>query len=416
MKGTIYIYGDWETLRTQTLIGKLNVEMLRGKEAFSFEYDEHWLSLKQNILFDPDLQLFKGRQYPSTDKSLFGIFTDSCPDRWGRMLMQKNEALQARIEKRTVRKLNESDFLIGIEDFSRMGALRLKTDKYGDFLAKSDENSVPIWTNIRELEQAAVLLDSENEIDDKSRNRLRILLQPGSSLGGARPKASVRDADGNLWIAKFPSKNDTLDVGAWEMVVHELAKRCGLNVPKATCNKYSKNGTTFLVQRFDRTANGKRKHFISAMTILGKTDGAGDDTGTSYLDIATCIQQFGSSPSTDLKELWKRIVFNIAVTNTDDHLRNHGFLFDSRGLRLSPLYDVNPNPDGIILSLNIDEYDNSLNFDIAIEASKYFGVPKDEALDIVKDMRQSISVWKNIAERIGIPRQQIAEMECCFKS
>ena len=415
MIGPIYVYGDWNTLKSPTLIGKLNVESLRGKEVFSFEYDERWLESKEAPLFDPDLQFFKGRQYPSNDKHLFGIFADSCPDRWGRMLLQRNEAITAKRDKRPPRKLSESDFLIGIEDFSRMGALRFKINMEGEFLSESNEDSVPIWTNIRELEQAAVLLESSNNIDGPYAQRLRLLLKPGSSLGGARPKASVRDTDGNLWIAKFPSKNDDLDVGAWEMVVHELAARCNLNTPKATHCMYSNNGTTFLVQRFDRTKGNARKHFISAMTALGETDGAGYDSGTSYLDIASYIQQFGSSPTGDLKELWKRIVFNIAVTNTDDHLRNHGFLFDSRGLSLSPLYDVNPNPNGIGLSLNIDEYDNSLDFDIAIDASKYYCIPKDDAAREVKEMKQIISSWSVVADRIGISHSQISEMECCFK-
>ena len=415
MNGRIYVYGDWNTFKSPTLIGKLNVETLRGKEVFSFEYDEQWLESKEVSLFDPDLQFFKGRQYPSNTKPLFGVFTDSCPDRWGRMLLQRNEAITAKQENRPPRKLNESDFLVGIEDFSRMGALRFKTDTEGEFLAKSNENSVPIWTSIRELEQAAILLDSSTDFDEAHAQRLRLLLQPGSSLGGARPKASVKDTDGNLWIAKFPSKNDDIDVGAWEMVVHELAARCNLNVPKATYNKYSNNGTTFLVQRFDRTKNHRRRHFLSAMTTLGEKDDAGFDSGASYLDIASYVQQFGSSPSEDLKELWKRIVFNIAVTNTDDHLRNHGFLFDSRGLRLSPLYDVNPNPNGTGLSLNIDEYDNSLDFDIAIGAAKYYGLTKDDAAKEVKRMQENISIWKVIAERIGISRTQVIEMESCFK-
>lgn len=416
MIGPIYVYGDWNTLKSPTLIGKLNVESLRGKEVFSFEYDERWLESKEAPLFDPDLHFFKGRQYPSNDKHLFGIFADSCPNRWGRMLLQRNEAITAKRDKRPPRKLSESDFLIGIEDFSRMGALRFKINMEGEFLSESNEDSVPIWTNIRELEQAAVLLESSNNIDGPYAQRLRLLLKPGSSLGGARPKASVRDTDGNLWIAKFPSKNDDLDVGAWEMVVHELAARCNLNTPKATHCRYSNNGTAFLVQRFDRTKGNARKHFISAMTALGETDGAGYDSGTSYLDIASYIQQFGSSSTGDLKELWKRIVFNIAVTNTDDHLRNHGFLFDSRGLRLSPLYDVNPNPNGIGLSLNIDEYDNSLDFDIAIDASKYYCIPKDDAAREVKEMKQIISSWNVVADRIGISHSQISEMECCFKS
>ena len=205
MDGTIYVYGDWEELKVPSLIGKLNVEMLRGKEIFSFEYDEEWLSRKHNTLFDSDLQFFKGRQYSSDEKPFFGIFTDSCPDRWGRMLLQRNEALNARRDNRAVRKLNESDFLIGIGDYSRMGALRFKREKDGPFLASSGENSVPLWTSIREHERATFLLDSQSE-DKNNARRLRMLLAPGSSLGGARPKASVKDTEENLWVAKFPSR------------------------------------------------------------------------------------------------------------------------------------------------------------------------------------------------------------------
>ncbi len=414
MTGTIFVYLNKNC--SNILIGKLNVEVLRGKENFSFEYNPEYLETKEFFLFDPDLRFFKGRQYPSDEKPLFGIFTDSCPDRWGRQLIQRNEAFQARIEGRSVRKLNESDYLLGIDDYSRMGALRFKTNPEGPFLSPSNENSVPIWTSIRELEQAAILLDEASESDeiDNSR-RLKLLLQPGSSLGGARPKASVRDSEGNLWIAKFPSKIDTLDVGAWEMVVHKLAKDCNLNVPNAISNKYSSNGTTFLVQRFDRTKEGNRIHFISAMTALGKKDGDNSDSGLSYLDIASFIQQNSEKPREDLLELWKRIVFSIAVSNTDDHLRNHGFLFSGKGLRLSPMYDVNPNPNGYGLSLNIDEYSNALDFGVAIDASSYYDIDKDTASKIVEVIKRNVSKWRYAAQSLGISQQGIEEMKVCFQ-
>ncbi len=413
MTGPIFVYLNKNS--SDVLIGKLNVDVLRGKESFSFEYDNSYLERKDFTLFDPDLLFFKGRQYPSDEKTLFGIFTDSCPDRWGRQLIQRNEALQARIENRSVRKLNESDYLLGIDDYSRMGALRFKTNPEGPFLSPSNENSVPIWTSIRELEQAAILIDSVSDIDNyENSKRLKLLLQPGSSLGGARPKASVRDTDGNLWIAKFPSKTDSLDVGAWEMVVHNLAQDCNLNVPNAISKKYSNNGTTFLVQRFDRTAEGNRIHFISAMTALGKKDGDNSDSGSSYLDIASFIQQNSEKPREDLLELWKRIVFSIAVSNTDDHLRNHGFLFSGKGLRLSPMYDVNPNPNGYGLSLNIDEYENSLDFDVAIDASVYYEINKDNAKKMVDEIKRKVSMWRYVAQNIGIFQHSLEEMKNCF--
>ena len=199
------------------------------------------------------------------------------------------------------------------------------------------------------------------------------------------------------------------------MVTHELAVLCGLKVPEAKCERFSKNGSTFLVKRFDRTPENKRIHFISAMTALGKIDGNNAQDGTSYLDIVQCIQQQGSKPKEDLLELWKRIVFNIAVTNTDDHLRNHGFLFDQKGLRLSPMYDVNPNPDGVGLSLNIDDMDNSLSFDVAIEAAKFFDIKKDEAVKITDAIKQNVKQWKAVAEKIGISRSDMLRVENCFR-
>lgn len=415
MSKNIFVYGDWESLVQPTLIGVLNVDLLKGKEIFSFEYDTEWLQTQKFSFFDPDLQLYKGRQYTQQNKELFGFFTDSCPDRWGRLLMTRREAIEAKEENRAPKKLMESDFLIGIQDISRMGALRFKTELDGPFLAENSKNSIPIWTSIRELEQASYLLEKEDITLEEEKKKIQMLIQPGSSLGGARPKATVQAPDGSLWIAKFPSRHDEFDSGAWEMVIHELATLCRLNVPEAKCEKFSKNGSTFLIKRFDRTSENKRIHFISAMTALGKIDGNNAQDGTSYLDIVQCIQQQGSKPKEDLLELWKRIVFSIAVTNTDDHLRNHGFLFDQKGLRLSPMYDVNPNPDGVGLSLNIDDMDNSLNFDVAIDTAKYFDIKKDEAAKIVDGIKQNIKHWKAVAEKVGISRSNMMRMDNCFK-
>jgi len=415
MSKNIFVYADWESLEQPTLIGCLNADLLKGKEIFSFEYNSDWLKFQKFSFFDPDLQLYKDRQYTQQDKDLFGFFTDSCPDRWGRMLMTRREAIEAREENRVPKKLLESDFLIGIQDLSRMGALRFKTELEGPFLADNTKNSIPVWTTIRELEQASYLLEKDDISLEEEKKKIQMLIQPGSSLGGARPKATVQAPDGSLWIAKFPSRHDEIDTGAWEMVTHELAVLCDLRVPEAKWERFSKNGSTFLVKRFDRTQEGKRVHFISAMTALGKVDGNNSQDGTSYLDMVQCIQQQGSKPKEDLLELWKRIVFSIAVTNTDDHLRNHGFLFDRKGLRLSPMYDVNPNPDGTGLSLNIDEMDNSLDFDVAIEASKYFDIKKDNAKNIANEMKENIKQWDKIADRFGISRSNIMQMENCFK-
>lgn len=284
--------------------------------------------------------MYNGRQFVPLDKAMFGFFADSCPDRWGRVLMKRREAAQAKKEDRKPRELREIDFLLGVYDESRMGALRFKLEENGPFLSDDKGMATPPWANLRTLEEAARAFDKdENALDEKW---LKQLIGPGSSLGGARPKATVQGIDGALWIAKFPSKHDEVDSGAWEMVTHDLAVMCNLDVPEAKLEKFSKLGSTFLVKRFDRDGE-KRIHFASAMTMLGKTDGASGSDGTSYLDIASFIKSNGAAPNKDLKELWKRIVFNMAVSNTDDHLRNHGFLLTSDGWRLSPLYDVNPS-------------------------------------------------------------------------
>lgn len=417
---SIYVYGDWENLNGPKLIGTLFSQSHKNKEIFSFEYDQAWLKENSISFFDPDLQFYSGRQFLEQDKTLFGVFTDSCPDRWGRVLMTRREAILAKEEGREKKKLSESDYLLGIQDELRTGALRFKTSEEGVFLASDIEHIIPVWTSIRELEDAAFRFDAGDGTDEEIKNWLKLLLQPGSSLGGARPKATVRAPDGSLWIAKFPSKHDSIDTGAWEMVIHELAVLCGLNVPQAKCERFSKNGHTFLVKRFDRVGKGSadapptRIHFVSAMTVLGKKDGDGADSGISYLDIAQAIKQNSVIPKKDLQEMWKRIVFSIAVTNTDDHLRNHGFLFDSNGFRLSPLYDVNPNPEGTGLSLNIDESDNSIDYDLAIQVAHYFEMKKDEAANYVEQTKKNISSWKQVAQRFDIPRSAVLEMESCF--
>lgn len=412
---SIYVYGDWETLKTPTLIGLLNAELYKNKEIFSFEYDSHWLKNNPYSFFDPDLELYRGRQYLPAEKELFGVFTDSCPDRWGRILMKRREALDAKDEGRKERTLTESDFLLGIQDLARTGALRFKTDENGPFLAEDSKHVIPVWTSLRELEDAAYHFDAGDGTDEEIRQWLKILLEPGSSLGGARPKATVQDVQNNLWIAKFPSKYDQNNTGAWEMVTHELAVLCGLNVPPAKCENFSKKGSTFLVKRFDRTSNNRRIHFVSAMTVLGKKDGVSASEGVSYLDIVEAILQNSIQPAADLLELWKRIVFSIAVTNTDDHLRNHGFLFDSNGFRLSPLYDVNPNPEGTGLSLNIDENDNSLDYSLALEVAPYFQIKKDQAVSYINSIKENLKNWKQIAESLGLSRQNILNMENCFR-
>jgi hypothetical protein len=408
----IYVFADFLSFSNE-LVGTMYVSQTRGKEFYSFEYNENWLEHKK-MLLDPDLQLYRGRQYITDDKNIFGVFADSCPDRWGRRLMKRREEIRAKREGVKPEKLLESDYLLGVYDEARMGGLRFKTELEGNFLSDDKEFATPPWTSLRELEQASIAF--ENDTDSLNEKWLKQLLAPGSSLGGARPKASVMAQDGSLWIAKFPSKHDDFNSGAWEMVAHELADMFGLNVPEAKIEKFSKLGTTFLVKRFDRKGS-QRVHFSSAMTMLGKKDGADMADGSSYLEIVSFLKANGVRPQADLEELWKRIVLSMAVSNTDDHFRNHGFILSEDGWELSPLYDVNPDIYGEYLSLNVDSYNADISFDLAIESAKYYGLDKDEAVRLVALIKDIVrNNWQNLAKKYGIGRSEIDRMKVAFRA
>lgn len=407
----IYVYDNFSE-DVPCLIGRLYVGVIKGGETYSFEYDADWLvKNKMKVSLDPQLQPFTGRQFP-TGKNIFGIFADASPDRWGRVLMNKRERIIAGKEGRKPRKLYDSDYLLGVYDETRMGGIRFKLDVDGPFLSDDKENGVPPWAYLRTLEEAARNYENdETGITDQWINQL---IKPGSSLGGARPKATVIDTQGRLWIAKFPSKNDESDTGAWEKVVHDLAGLCGLNVPESKLEKFSKYGSTFLVRRFDRDEK-RRIHFASAMTLLGKTDGASAEDGTSYLDIVSFIKAYSSNPKADLLELWKRIVFNMAVTNTDDHLRNHAFIFGKNGWELSPLYDVNPVPYGDELSLLVDDEDNHISMELAVNTANRFGIQREVAEKIVSEIQKVVrDNWERLAKEHGLSRGQIEYMRPAF--
>lgn len=410
---TILVYDDFSTDQP-VLMGSLYVNVIRGGESYSFEYDKDWLrKTGLTLTLDPELMPYSGRQYP-TGKNIFGLFADASPDRWGRVLMNKRERILAEKEGRKPSKLYDSDYLLGVYDETRMGGIRFKAHPEGPFLSDDKETAAPPWATLRTLEEAS--RNFENDETGLTEKWLNQLIKPGSSLGGARSKATVVDTKDQLWIAKFPSKNDENDTGAWEMATHDLAALCGLNVPEAKLEKFSPLGSTFLIKRFDRLGS-KRVHFASAMTLLGKTDGASAADGSSYLDIAAFIKSYGAQPKKDLIELWKRIVFNMAVTNTDDHLRNHAFILTDKGWILSPLYDVNPVPYGDELSLNVDEEDNSINIDLAVQTAVRFGISKSDAeaqaKEILKIVRDN---WEKTAAGYGLTRRQIEEMRPAFSA
>jgi serine/threonine-protein kinase HipA len=401
-------------------MGCLQATPARGKEIFSFEYDRSWLASGFRQQLDPSLAHYRGPQYPGGGREHFGLFLDSSPDRWGRMLMRRREAQLARAERRAERRLHESDYLLGVHDGHRMGALRYRVA--GRFLDDNDELASPPWTSLRELEHASLQLERAGVEEEPEYSRwIRMLIAPGGSLGGARPKASVLDENGRLWIAKFPSRGDEEDSGAWESVVHDLAGRAGIVVPPAELRCFgagrsdSRGHHTYLSRRFDRTDDGGRIHFASAMTLLDRSDGASADDGASYLELADLLIRDGSSTTADLEQLWRRIVFSICVSNTDDHLRNHGFLLDEHGWALAPAYDMNPDPHGDGLKLNISESDNAQDLDLALQVASVFRVKGKRPRQIVDEVTTAVTGWRSVASRHGLSAAAQDRMRRAFR-
>lgn len=405
----IRVYADWEALGAPQFVGVLSSERVRGTEVFAFSYSEEWLRTTYAQVIDPDLQLYSGRQYLADhEKTNFGVFTDSSPDRWGRVLMRRREAALAKREQRPEQVLFETDYLLGVYDEHRMGGLRFKLTEDGPFLSDDRDRAAPPWASIRTLEEISLKLEEKDVVDDPDYLIwLTMLMAPGSSLGGARPKASVVDHKGHLWIAKFPSKYDDENTGAWEYVTYQLAKACGIHMAEAQAITFTSKHHTFITKRFDRTTEGKRIHFASAMTLLGYSDGNDHQYGVSYLELAEFISSHGADVKQDLQQLWKRIVFSMCVSNTDDHLRNHGFILSSRGWKLSPAYDINPVATGTGLQLNVSENDNTLDLKLALEVAPYFRLKDKEAKQIIEEVKKAVGQWFNLSEKIRIPRNEI---------
>lgn len=410
-KTDIIVYAHWQGMPNPVKLGILSAQEARGHLAWSFAYEEEWLNTRSQLLVDPDLDWFTGPQYSKDDKPNFGMFLDSMPDTWGRTLMKKREAL-LKPEGERARRLTDIDYLLGVYDPARMGGLRFKLQEGGPFHDDDEEKSIPPMTDIRELQVGADLVESDED-SEAVRKWLKVLLAPGSSLGGARPKSSVLDENGELWIAKFPSRQDTTDMGAWEYVAWRLAKSAGITVPEAKVEQITGKYHTFFSKRFDR-AGEERIHFASAMTMTGYFEHGIRDQTPSYLELAEFIQFNGASPDEDLHELWRRIVFNIAISNTDDHLRNHGFIITDEGWRLSPAYDMNPSIDKAGLALNIDLELNTLDYDIAKSVGEYFNLNKKEMDAIIEEVQETVSNWEGIATNIGIPSVQRRLMEVAF--
>ena len=407
----IYVFAHWKPMKEPELIGTLSALYAKGKKAFSFEYDNVWIKSKNQKLLDPDIQFYGVPQYPN-NKENFGVFLDSMPDTWGRTLMKRRASHEAALNGEKAKTLYEIDYLLGVYDESRMGALRFKTDLDGPFLDHNNLSPTPPWSSIRELQDAAQNFENNTD-NEEARQWLAILMAPGSSLGGARPKANILDNDKNLWIAKFPSKNDTSDKAAWEYLAYQLALKAGINMSECKIQKVTGNYNTFFTKRFDRE-NGERIHFASAMTMTGKNEDTIKDHQASYLELAEFIQNHGINIESNLEQLWRRIVFNIAISNTDDHLRNHGFIITNNGWELSPAYDLNPSIDKDGLSLNIDMDDNALNYDLAKSVGMYFRLDENQMNTILEEVLTAVASWKEMATKIGIPKNEIELMEKAF--
>ena len=412
-KFDIYVFADWVALEKPTLVGVLSAHFAKGKKAFSFEYDRDWLKTDAQRLLDPDIDFYSGPQYP-TNKENFGIFLDSMPDTWGKTLMKRRAAQDARANNEKSRTLYEIDYLLGVFDESRMGALRFKTELEGPFLDNDAHSPTPPWSSLGDLQEAAKQLESDDQ-SEAVRKWIAVLIAPGSSLGGARPKANIFDPNKNLWIAKFPSKTDTIDKAAWEFLAYQLATAAGIHMADSKIEKISGHYHTFLTKRFDRE-NGKRIHFASAMTMTGNTEDIIKESAPSYLEIVEFIENYGADVEANLHQLWRRIVFNIAISNTDDHLRNHGFILTEKGWILSPAYDLNPSIEKDGLSLNIDMDDNGLSFDLAKSVGEYFRLNNVEMETILNDVLTVVKDWKTVANRIGIKNSEIALMSNAFNA
>ena len=411
-KTDIWVYAHWKGMLEPKCIGILSAQQAKGRKTFSFSYDKDWIATSEQLLLDPDIAWFGGSQYPN-GKENFGIFLDSMPDTWGRTLMKRRAILKANELKQPVQVLYDIDFLLGVHDLSRMGALRFKLNPEGSFLDDDPISPTPPWATIRELQYAAELIES-NVDTEEVRKWLAILMAPGSSLGGARPKANILDENNQLWIAKFPSKNDTIDKAAWEFLAHRLAKAAGIDMAECKLENVAGKYQTFFTRRFDREKQ-ERIHFASAMTMTGKNEELIRDSTPSYLEIAEFIQFSGSRVDQDLEQLWRRIVFNILISNTDDHLRNQGFILTNVGWRLSPAFDINPSTDKNGLALNIDMDNNALDLELAKSVGIYFRLNETEMNRIIDEVRSSVSGWKKLASEIGISRSEQNMMASAFR-
>ena len=412
---TLFIYADFDWLDEPLLVGELGYESLRGSDSYSFTFDNDWLRQYASLFLSADINTYPGPQYTQPDKDIFGCFSDALPDRWGRLLLNRREQILATEENRPVRKLSSFDYLVGIDDFSRMGGFRFKTSPDGAFINSEKSLRIPPLAEIRALVEASVEIEKSEELNRLPEKKwLLQLVHPGTSLGGARPKASVMDESGRLCVAKFPSRNDDYDVGLWEHHSHLLAKEAGVTAADTDVVDTGGKYHALLSKRFDRTADGRRKHFASAMILLGLTDGCDAKTGNGYLDIVDFILQNCCDVENNLRQLYRRVAFNIAIGNSDDHFRNHGFLLTTRGWTLSPAYDLNPTLNDY-QALLINATTNRGDLQVLLDSSEQYMIGREDARHIIDEVRAGVRHWKSIATRLGIAKREMDIFEQVYQ-
>jgi len=396
--------------KTNHLVGTLWSNIRKGQESAAFEYDETWLRHPERFALELALKLTSAPFYTQHHQRLFGAIGDSASDRWGRILIRRAEIARAKAAGVSPQTLYEIDFLLGVDDQTRQGALRFSKALNGPFLNNQHKRKVlPLVDLPKLLPVTERFLAGEENAED-----LRLLLAPGSSLGGARPKASIRTPNDSLAIAKFPHKEDEFNVVSWEAVALDLAEKSGIRVPSRLL-KIISGKPVLIVNRFDRI-HQERIPFLSAMSMLGVKD----NEEHSYLEIADALRQYGAMPEADMAELWRRIVFTILISNTDDHLRNHAFLYDhhKKGWRLSPVYDINPTPADIkprILTTAIDLFDRTASLYLALSVAENFRLSQSNARAIIKDIYKSVEQWRNIAQSFGLQKKEIERMASAFE-
>jgi serine/threonine-protein kinase HipA len=412
----LYVYADFDWFNDIELIGELGYESLRGSDSYSFKFADSWIKKYNSIQLSNDLNNYPGIQYTQPNKDIFGCFADALPDRWGRTLLLRREQILAQEDNRPIRRLSSFDFLVGIDDFSRMGAFRFKETLDGEFINTTNSLRIPPLTDLRELIAASREIEkSENANNLPEKKWITQLVQPGSSLGGARPKANVVDTDKNVYVAKFPSLKDDYDAGLWEHFCHLLAKNAGINTADTKVLAVNVKHHTLLSKRFDRTAESKRIHFASAMTLLGLNDGDNATTGHGYLDIVDFILSSCTDVDANLCELFRRVAFNICIGNTDDHFRNHGFLLTAKGWTLSPAYDMNPTLNSH-QSLLINSKTNVSDLSVLVNSCDEYMLTHQVAKNIINEVVEAIKDWRIIANKIGISKREISLFENVFES